>query len=1200
MRRRPCVGRLSNLGRAKKGIRFFLFLPVLLLVFASNSYSQTNSGTLVGEVMDSSGATVPNAKIIVTNTLTGVKSTTVTSGAGDYQILDLIPGTYSVRAEVAGFQPEVQTGVLIDVSRTTTVKMTLQVGSTTQQITVEATNAGVETETSTVATTVTEHLVEDLPLTNNNTQGGERDVLDLQFLTPGTEGSTWEGTVAGGQLFGGEILVDGASLDTVGGNSSDVINETPAIEGVQEFTVLSTGLSAEYGRSTNGILNFVTKGGTNQLHGSSYDIIRNTDFDANTWFNNFYSGENCVGSNNTAACKAGYATPSDKKNDYGVNLGGPVYIPHVYNGRDKTFFFYNWEQSRFASGGLNVITLPTAANRTGDFSANLTSNVVLASNPCDGGAPIYQGEIFNPATSQTIGGVTCRSHFANNVISTPLSKVAQNILNYIPLPNSSGLSDNFTKSFVNPVLGTFQTIRIDHSFQESDKVFWSFNTNEFAGYNGTLGIDTAADETTLQHFITHDMNAGWDHIFSPTLTNRVSVSYWKFSNILRTLGVLANKDWPSVLGIAGLNGAPFPVVNFEQGGYYDTGSAGVGEYFAAQNRISIDDHLSWVKGKHNLKFGYDLRAVQYSSWSSGISSGEFNFSNAETAGISSSITENGNAAASLMLGQMSAASAINILWYPRYSQYYNAVYAQDDFKVTRTLTVNLGLRWDVDRPYHAAGNRSSMFDPTLANPGAGGLPGAIAFAGSGKSDAWMPTAFTDFGPRIGFAWAPKMFHSKTAIRGAYDIIYGQLPSGDTDNDQTGFSLLSSYSDANSVGAFSGTPFTLDQGFPPLGTTVNTNPSQLNGEPVPYLNQGAKPSRVVQWDIQVQHEIAPDLGFSITYVGNHDTRLSSDLLYMNALPEKYWSLGSELTQPVVGNPYGIPVPYAGFTGTIANALRPYPQFLSINPTVESVGQSNYEALWVSLQRHFRSGLTFLGAYTWSKNTTDAGLWNGNPAPQNTFNISQEKALAVMNVPQNLSLSYAYEIPFGKGRHFLNNGSKAMDALIGGWIIGGIQNYASGSPITFGCANQIPGTDNCVRWNFTGSSLLSSAATSGNFNPAVDNYYLNPGESVHQAFVDPEANLAEGGGYKLGGLSQYTAARGYQAIGTSGLIESFSIAKQFPIVKESIRAEIRLELVNAFNRHEFQVPDSNPNDLAFGNVTASQISPRQLQLTGRIRF
>jgi hypothetical protein len=1187
-------------------IRPFLLLPTLLLTFLiSNAYCQTNSGALVGSVIDKSEAAVPNAKITITNSATGVTLTTGTSSAGDFRVAQLVPGTYSIRAEAPGFQPQVRTGVIIDVSQTSTVNMTLQVGATNEAITVEATNVGIETGTSTIATTVTNELVVDLPLTNTTTQGGERDVLDLQFLTPGTAGSSWQGTVAGGQQFGGEILLDGNSLDTLSGNNADVVNEVPSIEGVQEFTVLSTGLSAEYGRSTNGIINIVSRSGTNKFHGTAYDIVRNTDFDADSWFNNFYRAENCIGANNTAACRSTYATPADKKNNFGVNLGGPVLIPKVYNGKDKTFFFYNWEQVRFSSGGLNVITLPTAANRAGDFSQDIvTSNVLVAHNPCDNNSPIYQGEIFDPATTRTINGVTCRSPFPNNTIpANRLSKVAQNILNYIPLPNVAGTTANYQSSFVNPVISTFETIRVDHSFSDKDKIFGSYNTNEFAGYNGTLSIDTPADETTRQHFITHDINTGWDHFFSPTVENRFNVAFWRFYNTLNTLGVLANQDWPDVLGISGLNGAPgapFPVINFLQGGYYDTGSAGVGEYLAAQDRISINDHLSWVKARHSLKFGYELRAHQYISWTKGIQSGEFNFANAETAGISSSIAEDGNAFASFMLGQMNSASANSILWYPRYSQYYHALYAQDDYKVTRTLTLNLGLRWDLDLPYHAAGGNSSMFDPTLANPGANGLPGALAFAGSGRSDAWMPTTWTDFGPRIGFAWGPSRFHDKTAIRGSYDIIYGQLPNGVLGADQTGFTSTASYSDSNSVGGFSGTPFTLNQGFPALATTVNTNPSQLNGQPISAINQGTKPARVQMWDLQVQHQLAPDLVFTVSYVGNHDTRLASNLLDINAVPQQYWSLGSELTQPVVGNPYGIPVPYPGFTGTIANALRPYPQYLQIMSADETVGSSTYEALWASLQRHYRNGLTLLFAYTWSKNITDAGWWaiGSNPAVQNPFNISQERALANLNVPQNLSLSYAYELPVGKGRHFLNN-SRALDAVVGGWTFAGIHSYASGSPISFGCADQIPGTDNCVRWDFTGSNLLSSSERSGNLNPGVDNYFLNPGQTVHQVFVDPEVNLSQGGGYQLGGLSRYTSARGYSGIGTSGLMESFTLSKQFPI-REGLRIEIRLEALNAFNRHQFAVPDSNPNDLAFGVVTASQIAPRQLQLTARIRF
>jgi hypothetical protein len=1190
-----------------------LLLAVLwLLAFTGSAYCQTNMGTLVGSVRDSSGAAIPNAKLTVINSETGVTTSTVTTGVGSYQVPGLVPGSYRVRVEATGFQAQVRTGVLINVSQTSTANFSMQVGNAKQVVTVRATNVGIQTQTATVATSVTHQLVEHMPLTNTNTQGGERDVLDLQFLTPGTEGGTFEGTVAGGQQFGGEILLDGNNIDTVSGNSADVINEVPSIEAVQEFTVLSSGLPSEYGRTTNGIENFVTKSGTNQFHGSAYDIIRNTAFDANTWFNNFYSGENCVGVNDTPACKATYATPEDKKNDWGANLGGPVIIPGVYNGRNKTFFFYNWEEVLFTSGGLNVLTLPTAANRQGDFSQNLTTNVVVPNNPCDNNSPIYVGEIFNPATTHTISGVSCRQPFPNNMIpAADISKVAQNVLKYVPLPNLQGVANNFTSSSVNPVQANFNSIRVDHVFSSSDRIFLSYYTNDFNGYNGAVAFDTPASEATKQFFKTDDVNVGWDHIFSPTMDNSFNVGFWRFYNILNALGTLADQNWTQELGIPGLpgfSGMVFPPIYFAQGGYYNLGASGgnPGKYFSTQNRVSVNDQLSWQKGRHTLMFGFGTQSTLYTSYNN-LSGGDYTFANAETAGISSSITESGNSVASFLLGQINSETGTLILYFPHYTQNYVNVYGQDDLKVSRSLTLNLGLRWDVDMPYHAAFDNSSMFDPTLANPGADGRMGALGFAGTGPGrlgigDTWMPTTWTDFAPRIGFAWAPAMFHDKTAIRGSYDIIYGQMPNGIAGSDQTGFTSSATYTDTDSIGAFNGTPYNLDQGIPPLSTTINTNPSQLNGDPINAVNQGTKPAMVQQWNLQVQHQFAPDLVFTASYVGNHDTRLASNLLDINALPEKYWALGNELNQPVFGNPYGIGVPYPGFTGAIANALRPYPQYLDINSVDESVGMSRYEALWSSLQREFRDGVSLLFSYTWSKNISDAPYWaiGDNPTVQDPFDISSQTALAPLNVPQNLSLAYTYELPFGSGKRFLNGSNRILNELAGGWTVGGIQQYASGSPISFGCADTIPGTNNCVRWDHVGNQLLSDAEMSGNFNPATSNYFLNPGQTAAQVFIDPESvSLPKGEGYTLGHLSAYTPARGYQGIGTSGLMESFSIGKAFPI-GEHAGLQMRLEVLNAFNRHEFETPDTNPTALSFGEVTASQIPPRQMQLTARIIF
>ncbi|MGA3325980.1 MAG: carboxypeptidase-like regulatory domain-containing protein [Terriglobia bacterium] len=1201
MQREGHGGTLPSLSRMARWMRLFWIFPVLLLAFISNMYSQTNSGALAGHILDSSKATIPNTRITATNTETGVASTALSTADGDYLFPDLVPGIYSAKAEAAGFQTEVETHVIILVSRTTSLDFTLQVGSSTQQVTVQATTVGVETQTSLIATTVTNQLVEELPLTNTTAQGGERLVIDLQFLTPSAQGSSYLGKMIGGQESGGDILLDGNSMNSEGGGTNDVENEAPSVEGVREFTVITTGMSAEYGRTTSGILNMATKGGTNNYHGLAYDIIRQTDLDANTWFNNLDAGEVCINANDTPACKKGYATPVDKKNDFGINLGGPVRIPKVYNGKDKTFFFYNWEETKFAKGGTNISTLPTAANRQGDFSANLGTTVLVASNPCDNGAPIHSGQIYNPATTQTINGVTCRASYPGNIINTPLSAVAQKIMSYVPEPNVSNvntLASNYDRTYDNPVTGTFENIRIDHVFTEKDKIFGSYNTNAFWGPNGSFAIGGPADESTHQNFITHDINVGYDHIFSPRIENRLNLGYWRFHNVLYSNAYLANTDWNQVLGISNLDSPIFPIINFAQGGYYALGvNNGV---LSAQNRVAINDHLTWVKGKHTLKFGYDLRDQQYTNYALN-SSGTFTFGNAETSGISTSVTQDGNSFASFMLGQIASVNAAVIVAFPRWNTHYQALYAQDDFKVSRTLVLNLGLRWDVDSvPTEAYGN-SSMFDPNLPNPGAGGRLGALAFAGPlgglGLSDQWVGTWHKDFAPRLGFAWAPARFHDKTSIRGSLDIVYGAFPTGLTGGgDQAGFTATTGYTDTNSIGAFSGASFTLDHAYPAFPLTVNTSPSQLNGTTIYYTDQGTRPPMEQMWNLSVEQQLAPDLVLTVNYVGNHDTHLSSDLRDINALPPQYWSMGSELTKQVVGNTYGVAIPYAGFKGTIANALRPYPQYLHITPAVEDTGMSIYEAIWAQLQRHYRNGLTLLTSYAYGYNTTNADWWGPSSYPtyiQDPFDRANDRHISPVDVRNKLTFAYFYQLPFGTGKYFLGSSSRALNQLVGGWTIGGIQTYTGGTPITFGCANTIPGTDNCVRWNHVGNNLTSALSHTKAFNPAVDNFFLNPGQTYSQVFIDPENGVTSGGPYQIGALSRYTTARGVFAP-----VENFSAVKQI-FFTERVRGELRIEMLNAFNRHYWTTPTATPTSLTFGQVTRAN-TPRQMQAGFRLRF
>ncbi len=388
----------------------------LFLLAAFQLPAQTNQGALAGTVVDPSGAVVPSAKIMATDKATGVAVNTVSSSSGVFRFSNLAPGTYSVRTEVKGFAPSVTNSVSIAVSVTTALKIEVNPTSVSTQVTVTEGAPTVETQSSQISSTVTPLQVEELPLSLGGT-GALRSPEAFVYLTPGVTGQgtvqggntgVWSQRITGNQSMSQEVTLDGIPTDRTEWHQE--FDETaPSVDAIQEFTVQTSTIPAEYGHTGGGVVNFVTKGGTNQFHGELYDIFRNEDLDANTWFNNGYKAQ----AGYTQKAEALYQRPFDKKNDYGGTIGGPVWIPKLYNGRNKTFFFFSGEQYRQSVSGTTVSTLPTAAMRNGDFSS-LLGSATGRINPCDG-SPILKGQIFDPSTTHNVGSTTCRTAFPGNI-----------------------------------------------------------------------------------------------------------------------------------------------------------------------------------------------------------------------------------------------------------------------------------------------------------------------------------------------------------------------------------------------------------------------------------------------------------------------------------------------------------------------------------------------------------------------------------------------------------------------------------------------------------------------------------------------------------------------------------------------------------------------------------------------------------------
>jgi hypothetical protein len=1194
---------------------------VLSLLFSVLTVSlalrgQTNEGILAGTVLDPSGAAIEGANVTAKNEATGLSLNTTSGPGGTFRFPSIPIGRYDVTVMHPGFSSLTQTGVNVQISTTTALTLTLSMGKAEQTVTVQADVTSIETESSDVGTVISSRQVVELPLALGGV-GALRSPEAFVFLAPGTTGPGTGGSnngifiskINGGQNFGNEILLDGTSiLRTENGSSFD--EAAPSVEAISEFKVLTSTIPAIYGRTTGGIETFSTKSGTNQFHGTAYDLLQNEDFNANTWFNN----------------GNGAPRPIDKKNDYGVNLGGPVWIPKIYNGRDKTFFFFNWEQFRQNIGGTNTSIVPTVAQRNGDFSANLNTGVILGQNACTGSSPVYQGQIFDPTTT-AIGanGLPCRMPFPGNKIpASRISKVTQNILALYPLPNipaqSTGI--NYSLSSSSPLFNTTYTIRIDQSITNKSKIFGTYDTRDNVRYtSGTLYLPPPLDSNGWnQEFLTHYGRAGWDYIISPTLLNHLAVGYNRTNSLNYTTPALqaraGNFSWTTKLGITGLDGTQFPIVN-------------VGEGTRALNRGNNDDELdngerlndtvTWMKGKHSLTFGFDFRNQLFGRYAFVNDAGTWNFSRAQTAANQVLTSTSGNSIASFLLGTLNSANAEIPAHAPRWTSQYYAGFIQDDWKTTAHLTLNLGLRYDVDVPRIESHNDTSNFSSTAPNPAANNIPGALVFANTcqGCNPRWADTKYHDVGPRIGFAYNPN--GGRFVIRGGYGIIYSPLQYTDFGGNQVqGFSATPTFTSPDSFSP----AFNWDNGFPPFTPAPITNPSVVNkGNPNYIQSRFGQPGIIQSWSFQVQGQVSKDMVATVGYVGQRSQNLRSAIMNWNNIAHQFLALGTVLNQPLATNTAGFQAPYANFFndwGTnvnIAQALRPFPQYGYLYMDVlQNIGQSTYQSLQATLERRFSGGLSLQASFTWAKDITDAdsilpGINAGITQIQDPGNLRNEKALSSQDIPYTFTAAFLYELPFGRGKRFLSHGIGG--AILGGWQIGGVLRYQKGTPISFGCGQGIPGWDNCVRFNRVfGVSPFSPQVLNGTFDPFANRYFAGVCSYAGQtgcAFADPNiqrvsqtSNVtlqqARGGAYIFGDYPRTTG----DARTPNYYNEDFSVIRNFRLI-ERASLQLKAEFLNAFNRHIFLVPNNpSPTSANFGVINNTIDAARIVQFTMRVNF
>ena len=1184
---------------------------IALALTAALFAQRADRGMITGVVSDPGGSVIPGASVLIVNEDTGVETPLQTNEAGAYTAPQIILGVYTVRVEAPGFKVFARTGIQIGGGQVYRQDAVLEIGDVTETVEVSATADMINVTQPEVTHTVNQKYYQDLPVVMGSDIRLAESLLQLQpgYLPmkpngdPMFRGSQFNSRINGGQTMAVENFFDGAAFGFAEGHQQ-THESSPPIEAIREMKVINTTYSAEYGHTSGGFIEYTSKSGTNRLHGSVYEFFANEKLNTRGFFGN---------------------KPKSRNNNYGFTVGGPVYIPKVYDGRNKTFFFFTWDRLNFRSGVLPAFgnTVATDAFKQGDFGQLLNLNNQVAVDAA--GRQVFEGQVFDPTTTRQVGGAQIRDPFPNNLVPAahPLrSRVASNIIPRLPRPDRGGLQNNVAGNPAGDQTweldATTWLIRADHHFSDSFRVSHTFYTNprpsvrNCGGLQGcTVQFDGASmpekntdyiGEGFFQRIATHHAHQQFDWIISNNLLNHTTVAYdrWFMGGNSLSAGV----GWPQELWGPQGNGlieqtAGMPNFNFGGGGLVTHSPFGQPwTRFGANtnNRWQLSDGLTWLRGRHTFKFGGEIRHHQFPFAGWGQSTGgSFGFNRAGTGGFDANgnpLTTTGDAFASFLLGQVDNAN-FQIPDFPTISENYVAFYAQDEYKVTDRLTLSFGLRFDYQTALKERFDRISNLDTTLPNPGAGGLPGALVFAGEGPGRTGTrkleDPPVDAFGPRFGFAFR---MTEKTVIRGGYGMYYSGVPH-------------SQFAAINNLG-FRGNPtapnltngvepvFFLDDGFPQefIRLPPFIDPAFANGtSPVAINDDRLKLPRFQNWSLTIQRQLTDNIALDLSYIGNRGSRLIHNASTLGTAANRndpsVLGLGAGVLQSDINSETaraaGITPPYEGFQGSVAQALRPFPQFQNIGFKNVPTGNSIYHSFQTKLEKRFADGFQFRTAYTWSKLIND-GAESGQAGnsfgagPQNPANtLAGERALSQDDVPHSFLSAWTYELPVMRGK---KTGALAM--IAGGWSVSGIFRIDSGRPLNITMANDLGGI---LFNNQKRPDLLTGVdptPSRNNFDPAADNFFNR------SAVADP------------GPLNFGNAARTNSSIrGFTNIVEDFSVFKDFWL-KEEIKMRFNAQFGNVFNRVIFCDPNGNFSSAAFGTVNGQCNSPRSIQFSLRVDF
>jgi hypothetical protein len=1246
--------------------RVFFVVTFIALLVPAALLAQAYFGTVSGELTDSSGALVTNAKVTLTDQQKGFTFTTTSDTSGRYLFRTIPPGVYIVAAEAKGFATVRSAPFRVEINQNATTNVLFKVAGATESVQVGAQAQTIQTEDAETGQVVNRRFINDLPLI-------DRQLVDLTSLAPGvTEmddqcgaGCTGTNFVSNGSRGStADILSDGASVTNSEPNGG--ITEAtylPSPEAVEEFKVEQTNFSAEYGFSGASVVNMVTRSGTNQFHGSVYDFVRDQSMDANSWFNDYY----------TATTGTAYPKADLRRNNYGGTIGGPIR-------KGKTFFFFDYDATRQTGQSSATAGVPSDAMRTGDFGqlCGQWGGTFDSTGLCS----VTQGQIWDPYlrhNDPNAGGAvanTANTFIPFNNIGTYISPgcdptflqgrpcppaslqptpgvpgnlidpVALKMFSYFPEPNIPGgtIYKNWYGSGANHSSNRQFDIKIDHRFSEKDLLSGKFSYQ----YSTGIGLNCFKNFTDPCQ-----PGPGWQnahlfavnetHTFSPTLLMNVTLGFtrgvWHYvaynpqgvSDPLGTLG------FPSYLDSNNFKGVPSIYLNqYNSAGSTYTGSDPYQNMFLGQDTGTLTATLDKVHGSHELKFGFDGRLHQINYIQTNAPNGIFSFDENGTSSCPNNVAGcGGDSLASFLIGNMNpngdsnGSSYYEIQYRPATTNYQYGFFALDNWKATRKLTLNLGLRYDITLPRTDRFNRQNWFDTNVTNPVNGGsisytnpvtteavttaLKGGEVFSTSGQRKNYI-TDWHDIQPRFGFAY---QFAEKMVVRGGYGMYYGQSRSGVTGVVPFGSAGFNQYT--NLVPSYlnhGDTPWLrLSNPYPngllqPAGSSLGLMNDVGFGANGPLRTAGANQTPYEQsWSLGIERQLPSNILINAEYIGKKGTHLPFsgtsyafnhlgpwvDNLPVTEADPNNTPVCTTLTIACLNN--SIPNPFFGVITdpnsqlssdkvSYSQLLLPFPQFTSVATDAQLIANSIYHSLQLSAEKRYSNGLQFLATFVWSKSIDDSSNADDNVTWLGSFSSLQdpnkpwiERSLSTFDIPYVVQFSYTYDLPFGRGRMFGNNMPRWANAIVGGWKTSGIWRIADGRPLTFTL-----GDGNAIPTYGAQHPMLVGKPTRNHGSDWVFNYFTD--NSVFQRTPD----------FTLG-----NAPRAYGGVRSPwSFTTDLSLGKQFP-VREQMNFEFRIEAQNAFNHPVFGTPDTIVDDSSFGQISnTSGNGARQVQLAVKFNF